>query len=302
MLRDELKSVLIRFFVPASVALMPDRLGHAWLRFWARFSQLDDGNTEANWLVAQKTLNIQPEQKEAFIKRARLYALVDWADVYWWNSRSIRWLDRNVLFEGDSIPSEPVMAITLHYGAGLWALPAFSRYSSPLGWVHAPVADVVAKGHRITTWLSRWRVRTVRQIPGVSALSTPGALEKMQQCVTEQGSILGLIDAPFQEKRRCSRIDVLGKRFNMPNGFLRFAVAHHLPVYLFTLTLNEAGDGRIFRGRLLDRSLGFDEMLLELSKWTTESIVYDPAAWHLWRLLDTFTEGELKKPVIPALV
>lgn len=294
MLRDELKSLLIRFLVPASVALLPDKLGHAWLRFLGRFSQLDDGNTEANWLVAQKTLNLPATQKAAFIKRARMYALVDWADVYWYNSRSERWLSRNVVFEGDPLPRESVMAITLHYGAGLWALPAFSRECSPLGWVHAPVADVVAKGHRITTWLSRWRVRTVRRIPGVSALSTPGALKKMQRCINERGSILGLIDAPFQEKRRCSHIDVLGRPFNMPNGFLRFAVAHHLPVYLFTLTLNEAGDRRVFRGRLLDRSMGVDEMLLELGEWTTESIVNDPAAWHLWRLLDTFTEGELE--------
>lgn len=294
MLRDELKSLLIRFLAPASVALLPDTLGHVWLRFMGRFSQLDDGNTEANWLMAMKTLNLPAVQKAAFIKRARMYALVDWADVYWYNSRSIRWLDRNVLFLGDSIPSEPVMAITLHYGAGLWALPAFSRFSSPLGWVHAPVADVVVKGHRMTAWLSRWRVRTVRRIPGVSALSTPGALKKMQRCVNERGSILGLIDAPFQDKSRCSHIDVLGRPFNLPNGFLRFAVTHHLPVYLFTLTLTEAGDARIFRGRLLDRSLGFDEMLIELEKWMTESIVTDPAAWHLWRLLDTFTEHDEK--------
>lgn len=292
--RSELKSVVGHFLLPAMVAVLPDRFGHAWLRFWARFSSWSETNAEANYVGARRLLGDLAGSKLAFARRARLYEMLDWADVYWANSRSEKWLVRNVVYEGDSVPTEPVMAITLHYGAGLWSLRVFSTHNQPVGWVHAPIDPIAPKGRRMDTLLRHWRLRTVRRLPGVLALSTPGAHDKMLACAHDGGSLVGLIDAPFQQGRQCSALTVLGRRFVLANGLLRFALAEHMPVYLYTMTLNSAADGRIFRGRLLDRSASMETVIKAIGEWITEALLRDPAAWHYWNSCHHFFEDEAK--------
>lgn len=260
-----------------------------WLSYWSlRSATSDSEQSAASFRAASTVLGADQIAQETFLHRHALYQFVDWADLYLANSRSDRWLDRHVRFEGDPIPAKPVLALTIHLGAGMWGMRALGRSGQRSAWVHAPVTDVVAPDQWLWSKLARWRIATVGRATQAAPIATPGAYGKMLKWAEQGHGINGLIDAPAHFERQSSVVPVLGRRFRLTNGFARFAVDQKMPVYLYTTTLSDDAGHRVFRGRYLGQMQDVEEMMVLVGQWMTEEIMRDPAAWHLWRFLDHF--------------
>lgn len=284
--RLEAKTFLHHFLIPAMTVFLPARAGLRWLNFWASLLALRSSSSD--WEIANLYLPEAVGDRRRFLQRAKTYALLDWADVYLARTRaSAAWMKKNIVMQGDPPPKTAAMAITIHYGAGLWSLPLLSQHW-PLGWVFAPIVYPPARGEWLHTKLSEQRLSAIRRMPRVSLLSTPGAYQKMQDCTTAGGGIVGLIDAPDIHHRAVAPISVFGHEWLIANGLVRFAQSTGLPIYLYTVSLSPAGTQRIFRGQLLETSGDIDDSMHKIGQWMAQEIAQDPAAWHLWRFVKQF--------------
>lgn len=273
---------------PGLACCAPHALGHRWLRYLAGRPTQYAPDAEISWRRAGELLGSNVPERQLFIGRYRLYYLTDWADLYLANTRSDRWLRRHVRQLGDPIPSTPVLALTFHFGAGLWAMRALGRDGVRLGWVHAPVSSVVMAGAKLATWLGHWRVATVRRATRAPTIPTPGAYARMRAWVAQGNGITALIDAPAHGGRQTSLVEVFGRPCRLANGLARFAVEQQLPVYLYTTTLSDAADHRIMRGQYIGRFSEPEALMQLIGRWMEQEISRDPAAWHLWRFADQF--------------
>lgn len=273
---------------PGLASCVPYSLGHRWLRYLASSPARYTSDEELSWHRAVDLLGTAAPDQQAFVRRYRLYCLTDWADLYLANTRGDGWLRRHVRRVGAPIPSEPVLALTFHFGAGLWAMRALGRDGVRPAWVHAPVSSVVTAGARLATWLGHWRVATVRRATKAPTISTPGAYARMCEWHAGGHSVTALIDAPAHAGRQASVVNVFGRPCRLANGLARFAVEQRLPVYLYTTTLSETADHRIMRGRYAGRFADVGALMSLVARWMESEIRVDPAAWHLWRFADQF--------------
>lgn len=290
-LKAEAQVLLQNFLIPAVTVLLPARAGLLWLKFWAKHLVSSSQGASADWAVARQYVKDSVGDSASFLHRAKTYALLDWADVYLASLRPrAAWLRKNIEMHGDPPPATPAMAITIHYGAGLWSLPLLSEYW-PVGWVYA---TMVYPGQTILTKLSEQRLRTLRAMRDVALLNTPGAYKKMLDYTASGGGIVGLIDAPDTGHRAVSPIQLFGHELYLANGLVRFARAEKLPIYLYTVSLCPKGEKRIFRGKLLPVSSDMGNTLEQIGRWMEGEIMQDPAAWHLWGFAHHFS---MKKSV-----
>lgn len=273
---------------PGLTCCAPYALGHRWLQYLASRPARFAPDAEASWRRANELLGPAAPDRRVFLIRYRLYCLTDWADLYLANTRSDRWLQRHVRRIGDLIPNAPVLALTFHFGAGLWAMRALGRSGFRPAWVHAPVSGVVTAGAQLATWLGHWRVATVRRATRAPTISTPGAYERMRDWVGRGHGITALIDAPAHAARQTSVVKVLNRPCQLANGLARFAVEQKLSVYLYTTTLSESADHRIMRGQSIGRFEDVETLMQRVGQWIDREIRRDPAAWHLWRFADQF--------------
>lgn len=305
-LKAEVQVLLHNFLIPAVTVLLPARAGLLWLKFWAKHLANPSQGASADWAIARQYVMDSVGDSANFMHRAKTYALLDWADVYLASLRPRAvWLRKNIEMRGDLPPTTPAMAITMHYGAGLWSLPLLSQYW-PVGWVYA---TMVYPGQTIQTKLSDQRLRAIRTMRGVALLNTPGAYQKMQDYTASGGGVVGLVDAPDTGHRTVSPIQLFGHELHLANGLVRFAVAEKMPIYLYTVSLCPKGEKRIFRGKVLthpssqyvretDNKLKqkavcdnneVNAVMQEIGQWMETEILQDPAAWHLWGFSQNFS-------------
>lgn len=233
--------------------------------------------------------------------RAALYGLLDAVDFMLVHLRGDRWQRKWVCRAGARWPdSGPFIALTFHYGAGMWSVADLARQGRRVAWIHAssPGALDALPWHR--RLLARWRLWTVRRIGRGITIATGGARARARQWLDGGGVVVALIDAPHYGRRQTLDIDLMGHRVGLPVGLVSLAIRSGVPIYLYTMGLE--GDGPRRRLAIAGPFTPTDEQRFahDLGTFFEAALRYDPGAWPFWSALPhAFPAQPRPRPLAP---
>ncbi|TSE34077.1 hypothetical protein Ttaiw_00137 [Tepidimonas taiwanensis] len=228
-----------------------------------------------------------PEADPApFAMRQARYLLADRVDVYAMTAVGAAGLTRWARIEGDLPKRGAYLALTLHYGAGMWAHAAFGEAHRASRWLYAPVAP---PADRWMAWLIQRRLEALQRVMGHAPLPTGGSASQIVRWWQSGGGVMALYDVPVHGHRRCVRLNTrrLGPVF-IPLGLFQMAAQNRVPVYFYRCWIS-APDG--LRRVRIAPPLCTDDigvLLRHAAAWWDEALDHDAAAWHFWPGLSHF--------------
>lgn len=278
-----------RVLVPGLAACLPVQPGHSFLQSLARNHSLLKSGIDDAWNIFERYSDQLGVGEQAFKERHRLYWLIDFTDLFLLQSRSNQWLEKNVRLIGDPLPEDgPIMALTFHFGAGMWAMRVFGQTRLRMRWLHAPVEETFSKEHFVLSTLGKLRIREVEHATGYIPIPTGGSYGEMSRWIDQGGSITALIDAPHMGRRSTRKTKVLGLDFHLADGLARLASEKRVPVYLYSTTLAKDNFRRDLRLKGPIQPLNAQGIMDAVGSFMDNEIRRDPAAWHCWPYLDGF--------------
>jgi lauroyl/myristoyl acyltransferase len=272
-----------RLVLQFATAVLPWSLTYTLLRRLARRHQ-DAGDAHVAFAHAQA--HGAAADEAAFCQRYVLYRLVDQVDLAlaWFRGR--RWQRRWVREVGAPIPEQgPFLALTFHFGAGMHALRALSARNPISGTLRV---EPQAGTPFVDRLLARWRVAACRRLTRTPELIPMGNAARKMLAVLKHDPMIALVDVPNPKRRQDRRdLPLLSGRIGMPTGMARLAVKSGVPVYVYFCMLAEHSPERILQvyGPLPAESE--EQLTTALTRLFEEMLRRDPAAWHLWNLVDT---------------
>lgn len=286
-LRREFRDLIELVLIPGIAIFLP------WLLCFRLFRLL----SSAPFLYARQTaLALEQAQKMGFVQDKqkwgtafRLVQLVDHADLYLSRFRSDRWMDRHLVVSGDSWPDPltPFLAISFHWGAGLWSLRDLSRHGFRTAFMFRKFSEGSA-GYVVTKY-AHWRLGEVERAGRASPIVTgPNVIERVRQTLQNEVSVAVLLDAPDTNPDNCILVQLLGRNARLPGGIVRFAVEKQIPVFVFTLSLDQNTGRRhlVIKGPFPNQN---EQKLMDgLVSVFTEAVRQQPYAWHFWPYLESF--------------
>ncbi|HWQ94631.1 MAG TPA: hypothetical protein VN418_03910 [Gammaproteobacteria bacterium] len=229
------------------------------------------------------------EDKQKWCAAFRLVQLVDHADLYLSRFRSDRWMDRYLAVSGDSWPNAltPFLAISFHWGTGLWSFRHLSRHGSRAVAVFRGLSKSHAPGNVVATKYTHWRFGEVERAGRAKAIFTgPMVIRSMLQVSQDGACLVALLDAPGADY--CIPVQLFGRDAQLPGGITRFAVKKKIPVFAFTLSFDpDTGQRQLMiKGPLPSGSER--ELMDGLVSVFTEAVRKQSYAWHFWPYLESF--------------
>lgn len=270
--------------------LLPWQLLFSLLQYWAR--------REAERV--EYGVGVAGSDSRALIARAALYRMIEEVDLPLVYSRGAAWFERWVRREGPAWPvSGPFVALTFHYGAGLWSLSDLGRDSRKVAFVHAslPPPPGVRPGFRDR--LVAARLNAVARLGNGVTITVGGASRQAEDWLAEGGVILGLIDAPHYGKRRSIDVEIVGQSLAFPCGLIELAIRSSVPIYLYTMGLDGDGPKRLLSVAGPFRPDSAQDLAGALGSFFSEAVCRDKAAWEFLPVAsEAFVSAEYCKAVV----
>ncbi len=227
----------------------------------------------------------------AWASAYRLTKLVDHADLYLSLFRTRRWLDRYVTVTGPGWPKDgaPFLAVTFHWGAGMWSLrhlDTTDRHISGL-----------MKGFDISEFSGRF-VRYCYVKLRSYAISRAGVrniifLDKssyfrLKKAIRPGSCLVALFDVPTMRQRNIINVQLFGHNIRLPRGLVHLAAKEGVRIITYSVSIDrETG----FRKINISEPIisGQEEELSEHLVREFKKIVYaDSPSWHCWEYIDLF--------------
>ena len=275
---------------PALAATLPAPAGFALLERIANADRVRFPAEEEAWVNARGLNGTHlPEDgnrlgHEMRWRRAwRLVQLIDHADMFLASTRRARWLDVNVTTEGAwPQAGTPMLAVTCHWGAGLWALRHLARSGHPAHFLARALED---DAHGADAWQRRYgrlRIRATERASGRPVIYTGGATDRIGAAWARGDSVVALCDVPLPPGRSKIAVPFRGRTLLMPQGLIREACARGIPVVTFASGPDRATGRRwlgIARARVYSDPMA---LATALAQHLERLIERDTAAWHMW--------------------
>lgn len=274
LLRTLRESVLI----PGIAACLPWRLAYPMLRGLAGREYLfrplaDDACSGARMLAPI-------DDPQEWKRRYRLIRLVDHCDMYLVRSRTHRWFRRHVDVRGAWPTKGPFLAMTFHWGAGLWALADLHRAGLPVSFLSARFARGDFHGDWVAHRYARCRNSTVETAGGAPVIYTGGATQAIEDALARGLVVAALYDLPATPNRATVSTVVSGRPVDLPAGLARLAVAAGVPVVPFAMGLDYRTGRRRLAIEPAFRPADAQEFADRLAHHLSALIDRDTAAWH----------------------
>lgn len=287
LLRKEFRDFIELVLVPGMALFLPWPLCFRLFRLLSRAPFLYARQTALALEQAQKMGFVGDKQKwgAAF----RLVQLVDHADLYLSRFRSDRWMDRHLVVSGDPWPDPltPFLAISFHWGAGLWSLRDLNRHGFRTAFMFRKFSEGSA-GYVVTKY-AHWRLGEVERAGGASPIVTgPNVIERVRQTLQNGVSVAVLLDAPHTNPDNCIQAKLFGRNARFPGGVIRFAVEKQIPVFAFTLSFDQNTGRRRLAIKGPFPIQNEQELMDDLVSVLAEAVRRQPYAWHFWPYLESF--------------
>jgi hypothetical protein len=262
-------------------------------RYLSRCSWLYSEQTAQSLTEAQNIISV--EQPARWRAAYRLIQLVDHADLYLSFFRSDRWMKKYLNLTGSDWPrNSPFLAITFHWGTGLWSLRHLRSQGMVTAFLSARFNKKTFANRLVAYYYSRLRTREVERIGLARVIYKGGSVPRLLEAFRLGKSVAALIDVPPGEAT-CLPIQLFQRRAWWPSGLVRLAVSGNIPVVAFTVSLDHQ-TGR----RHLDITGSLPahdqhQLMESLVGCFSEAISRDPPAWHFWWLVQEFFKHEPNK-------
>ena len=276
--------VFERLLLPVVVAGLAWPAGLALLRRVARtaYAQRD---AAAAAQVARR-FGVLGDERD-FRERFALYRLIDYADLPLAHARRLGWFGRWTNRSGPEWPREGAyLAVTFHFGAGMWTMRELGRHAVGVKWIHAPVVGTKTALERFVGAVGRARIASVAKFAGAPTIPTGGARRLAAEWLARGGAVTALHDAPHFGHRETIAVPFLGQSLHLPTGLGHLAATAQVPVYFYTTSLELDGARRRLRVVGPFRFDSAADFTLAAGRFLDEEVRADPAAWHLWNALD----------------
>jgi hypothetical protein len=281
---------LTHWGIPLAAALLPRRAGFALLARAAASDRVRHACEAQALENAKRLIGVLPAidgvdpriDGRAWLRDWKLLQFVDNADLFLSATRGERWIVRNVDVLGAWPTRSPFLALSSHWGAGLWALREMRRAGHRARFLLLRVdRDALAADRAYLAYIGA-RIRAVERATGAPVIYTGGAASEIDAAWRKGTAVVALCDAPPPPGR--STLDGHAGRlaFTMPSGLMRLACERRMPVVWFAARV----DRRTGRRRLeIETARVYADprsMADSIAARLAALIASDSAAWHMW--------------------
>ena len=274
-------------FWPALAAALPWRLGFRLLNAIASSGELACAPTAVAIAGAASVAPIGDEQD--WKRRYRLTKLVDHCDMFLMRIRGRRWFARYVDVEGEWPARGPFVAMTFHWGAGLWALAQMHESGVAARLLAAPMTKDQIRDDPVAGFYARWRFRSVELAAGGPVIYTGGAcVFAIRRALAQADAVVALYDIPAGLTSKTVRTIVCGRPVSLPAGMASLAVKAGVPVVAFAMGLDHRTGRRQLQIEPAFVARNAQEFADRLAESMTRLLKTDTAAWHFSALAPHF--------------
>ena len=292
--------------VPALAALLPWPNGFRALSRKAADEFLYRESTDAALAGARTVIDVGDGTE--WKRRHRLVRLVDHCDMYLMRSRSRRWLARHVDVDGAWPAAAPFIAMTFHWGAGLWSLAHLRAHGFRARFLSARIDKSAFHGDAVAHAYARLRNRTVEAAGGAPVIYIGGASDAIRGALNEGQVVVALYDVPAADDRATLATTVCDMPIRLPAGLARLAAATGVPVVPFSMGIDYRTGRRKLRIEPSFRPATAQDFADRLGASLSRLIREDSPAWHFSAFAPRFfanhgetgTVAALSEPAMPA--
>ena len=287
-LRHELRDLVEVVVLPALAIVLPWSFAFAIFKRLARWSLLYRGPSQRALAEAQGRGWVG--DCATWLRDRKLTALVDHADHYLVRTRTDRWMQRHLQVDGQwPPPGQACIALTFHWGAGMWGLRSAARAGLYGHMLVAPLAGAHFAGHAVLHRYIKARMRSVdlslrRPFIDVSTRMR-GALQRVLQ---QREQLFAVVDVPADQVATSQSVQILGLPARLPTGLLRLAVERKVPVCVYVTGIHMDTGRRFLRIRQLGVATDVDALAATLAADLDSLIRECPSAWHFWSEAERF--------------
>ena len=282
----QLRTFRETIYWPALAALQPWSRGFSRLDWIARRDDVYAASTAEAVAGARSYAPIENEQD--WKRRYRLTRLVDHCDMFLIRSRGRRWFDSYVRVEGEFPRTGPYIAMTFHWGAGLWAIAQMHATGVPVHFVAARVIREHFHGDAVAYRYALARNQTVERAGGAPVIYTGGASAAIESALSAGHAVVALYDIPAPMSSSTLSTTVYGRRVELPAGMANIAMRTGVPVVGFDMGLDYLSGHRRLHIDPAFRPASAQEFADRLGRTMTRLLTTDSAAWHFSGLASQF--------------
>lgn len=280
-LRREIRDLVQMVLAPALPSVLPWRMALWVYRLLSRSRWLFGAQVEASIRAAMDQL---PKQDEAALRRRlRLVRLLDAADLYLARRTPVnRAPAGHFRRQGEWPEKGPFIAVSFHYGNGMWMLRDARRAGLRTVVIAAPFEDSMFAGRTIELHYARWRWAEMDRSAGAPSAFRPKIRPKLVSALEEGKVVMSLLDIPPQlVPSRQLPVTLLGQPATLPCGIFDLAQALDVPVVPYWVTLDAKGQ-RTLHVASARRISDPEAELAWFAEQLDRLIRDDPGAWHFW--------------------
>ncbi|MEP6702128.1 MAG: hypothetical protein ABJB04_03995 [Betaproteobacteria bacterium] len=273
---------------PALAAGLPWPKGFALLNAIAARGRIYPETTAEAVAGAKEVAPIADETD--WKRRYRLTRLVDHCDLFLYRTRGPRWFERYVDVEGEWPPKGPFIAMTFHWGAGLWALAQIKAGGVAAQLVTAGFDKTQFRDDALGYRYALTRNRTVEMAGGAPVIYTGRAatLFQIRIALSRGHAVVALYDIPATMTARTLRTTVCDRVVELPAGMASLAAQAGVPVIAFSMGLDYESGRRRLRIEPAFVPSSAQDFADRLGNSMTRLLAEDTAAWHFSGLASQF--------------
>jgi hypothetical protein len=195
-------------------------------------------------------------------------------------TRSERWFRKHVDVDGAWPASGPFIAMTFHWGAGLWALNHLRLLGHASRFLSARLDKPQFHGDWVAYRYARCRNRTVESASGAQVIYIGGAKQAISQALAEGNVVVALYDVPASQTHSTLLTKVCDRLVELPAGLANLAVASGVPIVPFAMGLDYQSGRRKLTIEKSFLPANAQDFADRLAVSLTRLIRQDTAAWH----------------------
>lgn len=273
-------------FWPALAASVPWRAGYKLLDSIAHRTSLYEADADAALAGASCVTTIGDSAD--WKRRYRLTRLIDYCDLFLARTRTARWFAKHVDVIGAWPARGPFIAMTFHWGAGLWSIEHMHSHGVPVHFVAVRTRREEFGKDWLAYRYARARNRTVERAGGAPIIYTGGATDSIRRALADGHAVVALYDVPAPMTGRTLQTKVCDRAIRLPAGMARLAVESHATVVAFEMGIDFATGRRKLRIEPPFVATSEQDFADRLALIMTRVLRRDSAAWHFSHLAKHF--------------
>ena len=269
------------YAIPLLAALLPWRVGFAWLRRLSSVAFLYRASVESLWTGAAPFF--PGADAREWQRRARLLLLVEHTDTWLTLLRGDRWWRRHVRVCGAfPAPDRANLLLTYHWGTGNWIWRALRANGIGAYFLARRPHGRSLGMTRLSHWYGRLRGWSLRRIGSSGIIFTGESSGAIGDALAANHSVVGMLDLGARDSQRTAAGTLLGRPVRLPFGLVRIALESGAGIALFSIGLDWRTGDRDLRIEVLPAASDAGTTMAAYVGHLDDRLRASPEAWQMW--------------------